>query len=162
MLSAPNASWGDPIATWDYSSPAAEIPFTDLSSYSELRLAFWGLQHNNAGTDTIIVQVGTAASGYATTGYSFIGNGTVTTAGVTVQNTAQANTIVFNGAFYFFDFNVAARETFIEGFTGIPQGAGGVRAGTRGVAEVNDRIRIIMNSGAASIAAGKVRLYARR
>jgi len=159
--SAAQSTWGAPIGAWDYTEDVTEVAFNDLGGYRELCLRFWGIQHDAGGTDTVIAQVGTE-SGWGVTGYSSIGNGTVTTAGITMQNTAQAASIVFNGVFYFREFNNADQETFMEGATGIPQGSGGVRAGTRGVAEVNDRLRITVNSGAANIAAGHVRLYGRR
>ena len=158
-----SSAWGDPIATWDFSSGVAAVDFVNLGDYRDLLIWFSGCTSNTGGTDNLAIRVSTdngatfvsAASSYTVVGSS--GTSQITLTGAVASSAAQGGRVEIN------DLNDADWRTKLDVASGTEGSAttAASRIGTRNVAEVNNALRVFWLAGA-QFAAGRILVYARR
>lgn len=145
--------WGEPIATWDYSTGVANVDFTNLGGYRELLI--WGDDITFGGaSDAPALQLSTDnGSSFLNTGYE---DGTATTSywpltpNATGEHLFKAEII---------DFSHATRKPKFAA-EAVRLGVGVTsRCGTR-AAGLYNAIRIL-SGGANNFSAGFIRVYGR-
>ena len=154
-----SSAWGEPIASWTYSSGVAVVDFTDLSGYRDLLLWYDALTHASGGTTYFGVQTSTDnGATFAASGYT--GAGVAVATRFVLSSTVAAATPIM-GVANMIDLNTAADRTKFWVSGGL-EGSSTVfsRTGVR-TAELNNAIRIGPQDGS-NFSAGRMVLYGRR
>ena len=159
----PDASWGEPIASWDYSTDVTSVDFTDLGGYRDLFLFFYGVTNDTGTTAALIMRLSTDnGATFISAGSSYANVGSVLTTSLPMS-AAVASATTLMGEADIHDLNAAANRTKTSNRAGT-SGSGTVgttRIGLRNTAERNDAIRLLW-SGGENFTAGSIRLYGRR
>lgn len=153
--------WGEPIASWAYSSGVAVVDFTGLSAYRELRIIGYGLQHGDAATQTPLLRTSTDnGSSYAATTYTTYGQNATIGMGMAA---AIPSATSFGFRWHLYDFNVAGRYTRGEGLAGQSLSATNKAANfaSRDANEVNNALRFTLAAGV-NLTAGNILLFGRK
>lgn len=160
-MMAAQTAWGDPIATWDFSSGVTAVDFVGLAGYRDLLIEFDGITNNSAGTEDLFLRVSTDnGSTFFSTGYKQ--NGTTATNRIPLTAVA-ASAVALMGEAVLRNFNSGSYRTRALA-TGGPEASATApvtRASVRDNIELNNALRLAW-SGGAQFAAGKIRLYGRR
>lgn len=155
-----DTGWGAPITTWDFSSAVANVDFTGLGAYSELRLLAWGLGHGAVTAQAPLVQVSTGGA-FVASGYSNAGTGNLTTA---LQPYGPVdNTAALALDMQITDFNSATRRTY-SSQTGAPVGGATGSLATlsrQNAVAAHDGLRVLWQAGG-TFAAGSIQLFERK
>ena len=154
-------AWGDPVASWSWSTNVGNVDFTGLAAYRELLIVAWGLQHNSGSVQNFYLRYSTDnGATYSSTSYINYGNGVVTDS---VQvSSSIASTVVQAFHVHILDFNVAARRTTaaLTQFQLNTTSSARSSLGIRDVAETDNALRLAITGG--SIVAGTVQIYGRK
>jgi hypothetical protein len=153
-------AWGEPVASWSWSSNVANVDFTGLSAYRELLVLAWGLQHNSGTTQNFFFRVSTDNGvSFASTSYIAYGNAPLTDE---VQlSSSLTSSVVCAFEARIMDFNVASRRTTVA-LTQFQLGATSndrASLGIRDVAEADNALRFAVSGG--QISAGTILVYGR-
>jgi len=153
--------WGEPIATWVYSSSVSAVDFTGLSAYRELLVIGTGITHGDAGTQNMVLRTSIDnGSTFATSAFTNYG-GSTGSGLLMVGTIATAAVCGFRG--HLTDFNVAARSTQFSAMGGQATSSTNRASyfGYRDTPELNDALRIT-NSGGINFTAGNILLFGRK
>jgi hypothetical protein len=153
-------AWGDPVASWSWSSNVSNVDFTGLSGYRELWVVAYGLLHNSGTTQNFLLRVSTDnGSTFSSAGYLNYGNGNVSDS---VQVSASAASTTFGFDVKIVDFNLSARRTLFAITQYQLNATSGARPslGIRDVAEADNALRLAVSGG--QISAGTLLIYGRK
>mgnify|MGYP000170865784 CR=1 FL=1 len=157
----PSMTWGEPIATWTWSTNVVQVDFTNLAPYRELLLTGFALTTDTAGTDYLALRTSTDnGATFAATGYDTFSTSVSPTTQWSLY-VAQANTVAVAFRAELLEFNVASipTECFMlaggRNSTIVANRSGDVTAG------LNNALRVF-TAGGANITGGRLRLRGRR
>jgi len=149
--------WGEPIASWDYSTATPQVDFTGLGGYRELLIWGDGITTDTASADAPALRVSSDnGSTFLNTAYS---NGGTASSGGWVVNSNGASSVAHAFRIELLDFNSSARKpkysatAFVIGSSGTAN-----RWGSRAVGPYN-AIRIHLLS--ANFTSGQICVYGR-
>ena len=157
---APNDTWGDPIQSWDYSAPVANVDFINLGDYRELLIIGESVGSDTGATSALTLLTSTNnGSSFASTGYVNIGGSSVALVLLTgAVATATPQGFIIQA----FNLNAASYKTRFLTSAGTEGSAtaAATRIGQKS-AEVNNALRFAWTS-AANFATGSIRVYGKR
>ena len=156
MPSSTLQGWGEPIASWDYSTPTPQVDFTGLGGYRELLIWGDGITTDTAGTDAVQLRLSDDnGSTFLNSNYEAENS---TTSYISLNNSV-ATGIKQGFEIQVLDFNSAVRKPKVFGLGVRIATAVNVRWATRAVGPYN-AIRFFCNGGA-NLSAGLIRVYGR-